>query len=147
MKRFGLRNLFGVSLIFLCGILFFGIGSASTFRRDRLEETGLETPGVVIELRENYDEDGVTYTPKVQFITMEGVSIEFYSSYASNPPSYQIGELVTVVYQPRNPEDAIIKGEGQLLHIFFMAFGGLFATIGLYQMYKRIRDQAYFRPE
>ena len=116
-------------------------------RQRTLEGQGIEAPGVVVDLQENYDSDGSTYTPVVQFQTSSGQSIEFVSSYSANPPAYDVGESVTVVYPPDNPADAIIKGDGQMLHIIFMLLGGIVAAVGFYLVFSTVRAAAIMGSE
>jgi len=135
-------------LIFiLFGLLFFIIGSGLTIRQRSLEQQGIEAQGVVVDLQENYDSDGSTYKPVVQFKTQGGKNVEFTSSYSSSPPAYDIGESVTVVYPPETPSEAIIKGDGQILHIIFMLLGGTISTIGFFLMLAGIRNRMVSEPE
>ena len=130
------------SFFLFLGLLFFAIGSGMTLRQRTLEKQGIEVPGSVVGLQENCDSDGCSYAPAVEFTTASGQNIQFVSSYYSNPPSYDVGESVMVVYPPGNPTNAIIKGDGQMLHIVFMLVGGVVATVGLYQFYIGIRNMA-----
>lgn len=147
MKPFFNKQLLGQSALFLFGMLFFAIGSGMTMRQRTLEKQGLEAPGMVVGLQENYDSDGSTYAPVVQFRTNSGQSIEFVSSYSSSPPAYNLGESVTVVYPPDNPKNAIIKGDGQFLHIIFMLLGGIVAAVGFYLIFSALRTAAIVSPE
>jgi hypothetical protein len=147
MKTLFNKQLVGPFIFFLSGMLFFAIGSGMTMRQRTLESQGIEVPGVVIDLQENYDSDGSSYTPVVQFRAKGGQSIEFVSSYSSSPPAYDVGESVTVVYPPDNPSDAIIKGDGQFLHIIFMLLGGVVAAIGFYLVFSTLRAAAIISPE
>jgi len=142
-----LKQLTGPAIFMLAGLLFFAIGSGLTMHQRTLESQGIEAPGMVVDLQENYDSDGSTYAPVVQFKTNSGQSIEFVSSYSSSPPAFDVGENVTVVYPPDSPSDAIIKGDGQILHIIFMLVGGGVAAIGLYLLFPTIRAAAIMSPE
>lgn len=124
------------------GSLFFAIGSGLTYQQRTLEKQGIEAQGVVVGLQENYDSDGSAFRPVVQFKTANGQSVEFVSSYSSSPPAYDVGEPVIVVYLPEEPLNAIIKGDGQLLHIILMAVGGIFAAVGSYLIYSILRNAA-----
>jgi len=141
------KQIIGPSLFILFGLLFFAIGSGLTYRQRSLEKQGIEAPGVVVDLQENYDSDGSTYTPIVQFKTVEGQSVQFLSTYSSSPPDYDVGEPVIVVYVPAQPEKAVIKGEGQLLHIIFMLVGGVIVTGGSYFVYTTLRNLIALSPE
>lgn len=133
--------------LLLFGLLFFAIGSGLTYQQRRLEKQGIEVQGVVIRLQENYDSDSSTYAPVVHFTTNSGQNVEFITSYYSSPPDYEVGEQVLVVYSPEQPEKAVIKGDGQLLHIIFMLVGGVVASISAYMMYSSFRDVAILSPE
>jgi hypothetical protein len=146
MQRFFSKKILGPTIFMIFGLLFFAIGSGMTMRQRTLEKRGIEAPGIVVGLHENYDSDGSTYTPIVQFRTDSGQSVEFVSSYSSSPPAYRVGETVTVVYPPENPEKAIIKGDGQFLHIIFMLLGGIVAAIGFFQVFSKFRTLAIIGP-
>jgi hypothetical protein len=124
----------------LFGLAFFAIGSGLTLRQRTLESQGIEAPGSVVSLQENCDSDGCTYSPEVQFITATGQRVEFVSTYSSSPPAYDVGENVTVVYPVDSPADAIIKGDGQFLHIIFMLIGGGIAVIGSFILASSFRN-------
>ena len=147
MQRFFSKQILGPTIFMLFGLLFFAIGSGMTIRQRALEKRGIKAPGIVVGLQENYDSDGSTYTPIVQFRTDSGQSVEFVSSYSSSPPAYKVGETVTVVYPPDNPKEAIIKGDGQFLHIIFMLLGGIVAAIGFFQVFSNFRALAIIGPE
>ena len=146
MKAISIKKLLGPLAFLLFGLLFFAIGSGLTMRQRALEKQGIEAQGVVVGLQENYDSDGSTYAPVVQFKTANGQGIEFVSSYSSNPPDYEVGEPVIVVYPPNDPGKAVIKGEGQLLHIIFMLAGGIVAAVGFYLIFSTLRDMALLNP-
>ena len=140
------KQLTGPIIFMFAGLLFFAIGSGMTMHQRTLEKQGIEAPGVVIDLQEHSDSEGSTYSPVVQFKTNNGQSVEIVSSYSSSPPEHEIGESVIVVYPPDKPENAIIKGDGQLLHIIFMLLGGLFAVIGFYLVFSIVRAAANIHP-
>jgi len=75
-----------------------------------------ETSGEVIELREVRDNDGgsSTWKPVVRFTAGNGRNITFASSFSSNPAPYDVGERVSVLYLPGEPDEARIRGFGSL---------------------------------
>jgi hypothetical protein len=147
MKAIFNKQMIGPAAFFFAGLLFFAIGSGLTYRQRALEKQGIEAPGVVVDLQENYDSDGSTYAPVVQFKTKSGQSVTFTSSYSSNPPSYDVGDAVTVVYPLEASENAIIKGDGQILHIIFMLLGGAVAAVGFYLVFSNLRNMVFISPE
>jgi hypothetical protein len=69
--------------------------------------------------------DSKTYKPIIEFTTHEGVLIEFTTSYLSNPPAFNRGEIIEVVYPGSSPEMA-------KSNTFFSLWGGqlILACIG-----------------
>jgi hypothetical protein len=139
-KRFSDALMGGPFYLILFGLVFFGIGAGLTYRQRALEGQGVQAQGKVIHLSENCDEDGCTYKPVVRFETQDGQSVSFQGTYSSSPPSYQIGETVTVNYALEEPENAVIVGEGQIFRIIFMIAGGVVITIGLLLFGSNLRD-------
>ncbi len=91
--------------------------------------------GQVVELMHSTSdssEKGV-YNPKVRFQTNEDQVILFTSSSGSNPPAYAKGEIIEVLYPPRNPEEAKINDFFPLWgDVLIMGFiGGVFTFIGI----------------
>lgn len=72
----------------------------------------VEAPGEVVRIESRYDSSsdggGYTYYPVVAFSTGEGSRMEFQDSVGSNPSLYGTGDMVTVLYDTTDPEDAII---------------------------------------
>lgn len=122
----------GPIYVILFGMIFFGIGGGLTYRQYTLEQQGIQVQGEVTgHTIGNCDDDGCSYKSVVSFKTQNGKSISFSTTYSSNPPAYDVGETVTVFYPPENPEKATIKGEGKVLRIVFMSFGGVVIFFGL----------------
>ena len=145
MKSIFNKQLFGPLAFLLFGLLFFLVGSGMTMHQRTLEKQGIEAQGTVVGLQENYDSDGSTYAPIVQFKTADGQSVEFVSTYFSSPSAYKVGESVIVVYPPNDPGRTVIKGDGQLLHVIFMLAGGIVAAVGLYLMLTTLRETAFIK--
>lgn len=130
-----IRNIFksfmrGSVYLIIFGLIFFGIGGGLAYRQITFERQGAQVQGEVVNLYENCDDDGCSYSPVVRFKTQNGQTITFESIYSSSPPAYDIGETVTVIYPIDDPEKAIIKGGGRVLQIVFMIVGGVIITMG-----------------
>jgi Protein of unknown function (DUF3592) len=94
----------------------------------------IEVPGSVIEMLRVRDNDntGYLFVPVVRFKTVEGNTVEFESSFRSNPPAYRTGQAVSVLYDPSEPRSAAIRG---LLSLWFMPMilgfiGSIFLIVG-----------------
>jgi len=114
------RSLAWIGPVFLCIGLGLLLGSAWLFQRAaEFDETAITAPGTVINLiksvesrhsRDGFDRrsSSIAYTPVVAFIDSRGRRQEMQSDVSSNPPAYKRGEQVTVLYDPDNPEFAVI---------------------------------------
>jgi len=96
------------------------------------------TTGTVIELlQERSTSSGgstsYAYYPWIRFETEDGRSIVFKSAVGSNPPSYRVGEEVSVLFDPDNPYNAKINSffSVWLGFIILSGLGVIFAGIGL----------------
>jgi hypothetical protein len=101
----------GVAVIML---LVAGIASFNNIRKINREESA---SGRVVDMTKQleYDEEdrdriiGETYYPVVEFTANDGKRRQVQLSEGSWPPAYEIGDEVTVLYEPDHPLDARIK--------------------------------------
>ena len=70
--------------------------------------------------------------PVVEFMSADGKQRTFRNSVGSNPPSYEAGERVEVLYRADSPQDARINGFASLwlVPLIFGGLGLLAAGIG-----------------
>jgi hypothetical protein len=109
-----------------------------------------ETQGRVIALDRSHSSSSSssrssssTYKPVVEFNAATGKRIEFISSVGTNPPSYRVGESVTVLYNPADPYSARIKSFFSLWFAFLIVsfLGFVFTIIGLTMIVVRGRGR------
>jgi len=125
-------TLFGAPLIlFSIGLIFFAVGGGLTYNQILFRQGAIQVQGEVIDLSENCDDDGCTYSPIVQFTTTQDEIVYYHSTYGSYPSEFEIGEVVNIQYKSDNPEKAMISGEGGLFRFIFMGVGGIIFLVGL----------------
>tara|TARA_R110002167_G_scaffold35569_10_gene113561 strand:+ start:2671 stop:3078 length:408 start_codon:yes stop_codon:yes gene_type:complete len=91
--------------LFIGGMTMLFFAYRSYNNTQKLLDTGIKTTAKVIELITVNDSDGDTYKPVFEF-TDQGHNLRvFRSSVSSNPPSYRVGDLVKIVYDPLRQED------------------------------------------
>lgn len=75
-----------------------------------LEQGGEKTTGNVVRLQESNSSEGgcCVYSPVIEF-RANGQTYSFESGNASDPPTYDVGEEVSVLYDPANPGTAQIN--------------------------------------
>lgn len=104
----------GVAVLML---LIAGVASANNILKINREESA---PGIVVDMtkRLEYDENdfdrviGETYYPVVEFTAKDGKRREVQLSEGSFPPAYEVGDDVTILYEPDHPLDARIQSFG-----------------------------------
>lgn len=106
------------------GILFALVGGTIAVAEWRFSARAARARGEVVDLIEEQrrsreaeqprmrEEDarvaGPVYRPLIRFSTADGRAVSFLSRLATNPPAYQIGQQVMVLYDPVHPEAASI---------------------------------------
>jgi len=90
------------------------------------------TRGTVVDLVEDRDSDGVTYSPVVRFTAPDGQEVTYTESFSGNPAPYDVGESVEVLYSRDQPRKGRIKGFMSLWMgpVILGGMGTLFALIG-----------------
>jgi hypothetical protein len=102
----------GVAVVML---LVAGISTVSILKKLGREES---VPGVVVDVvKQRYvdaETDNVSYYyfPVVEFKARDGKRRTVQLNEGSNPQSHEVGNEVTVLYEPENPNDARIKSFG-----------------------------------
>lgn len=129
LKSFGIV---GVIFAMIGFLMLFGGGlwahSVSNFK-----ERAILVEGEVIDLVSRSGSDSTTYAPKYRFVVNEQQVYTVVSRSSSNPPAYDIGEKVPVLYDPADPMDARIDG---FLGLWFgptllAGMGTVFALVSL----------------
>ncbi len=102
-------------IAFLVGIIFFLIGLGlsvsgvfSIFKVRRQVADSVKTAGTVFGFGKIMGKSGYIYCPQVAFTDAKGRQIKFQSEVGSQPPAYNIGQKVQIIYQPNNPQKAEI---------------------------------------
>nr|WP_328907617.1 DUF3592 domain-containing protein [Streptomyces sp. NBC_00234] len=123
------------SLFLVVGLILAGVSVSFLANAER-------APGTVVSLEWRNDDNGVSRKkrgndkpaayPVVEFTSADGTPRTFRSSTGSNPPSYEEGERVEVLYRANSPEDARIKGFASLwlLPLIFGGIGLVIAGVG-----------------
>lgn len=113
------------------------IAALTWISANRLTRDGVRTTGTVIELV-----GSGSLAPRVEFETAEGVRRIYTSSLYSSPPAYDMGEVVTLWYDPKDPNEVMLSGLSRwflpmLMGFFFLVFGGIGYGGLIYQQLKK----------
>ena len=123
-------------IVGIFAVVLFAVGIYQSAKIARLEATGLRAQGEVIRLKSESssgDHGGYSYYPIVRFRTENSARVEFKDSVGSNPPSYRVGDKVTVLYLADNPSQEAIIDRGLFWNWAIPAFlfAGAVLLLGL----------------
>ncbi|WJH37373.1 DUF3592 domain-containing protein [Paenibacillus sp. CC-CFT747] len=124
-------------LFALMGGLFFTIGVKTAFAARHRKRHWAPSTGVVVDYKDvvtrRHRGTSLNRYLKVRH-SAYGMAYEFWNRYGSNLVKQKEGDEVPILYNPENPEDAIVTGPIQGGGLFSLLFGGIgfiFMMIGL----------------
>lgn len=127
--------------LFFAGFCLWGVYAG--YMSWKLEQNGETTTGTVVQLEESNDGEGgcCVYSPIIEF-NVNGQTYSFDGDTASYPPAYEVGEEVSVIYDPADPDTAQINKwtERWLMPIILipaMAFTALLVNYFLFHAFRR----------
>jgi uncharacterized protein DUF3592 len=120
-------------LLLITGVAAISFGVHLGRQLAHREAVGVRAPGAVVSLVEKSDSDGSSYYPVVRFRDSTGSEVRFKDRFGSNPPSYHVGDTVTVLYEREKASAAMIdRGFWNWLPASLLAaLGGVFTFAGL----------------
>jgi Protein of unknown function (DUF3592) len=118
-----------IGLLLLAGASYLYVDTRSWLARS------IEAQGEVIEMVAVRDRESgnILYAPRVRFETRDGKTIEFQSSLRTSPPAYRAGQMVRVLYDPKDPNSAALAGFFSLWFVVMVLgfLGTVFTAIGI----------------
>jgi uncharacterized Tic20 family protein len=73
-----------------------------------------KTEGKVLEVVERKTSDGTTYYPVYSFVDVYGTEHKIYSKSGSYPPQYNVGDPISILYDPDNPKEIKMDSFGSI---------------------------------
>lgn len=133
-----------IGIVFsLVGLLLTAIGVFIWIRTRIFLSTAQEVKGTVVRMVYSHSsEGGGGYSPVYQFRTLEGQTIEAGDSMSSNPPMFHEGQIIDVLYDPKNPQKARIK-KWMSLYFVSVLLGGMglvFGGVGVVMLIFKLID-------
>ncbi len=125
--------LLGGTIFTFLGVLFIGIGGFIWHGNTQFQQRALVTKGRVIDMRASRSDDGTVYYPVVSYRLRDGALRQLESSVGTNPPRFQVGDEVEVLYDPQKISDVRLKADVEfvILPIALMVGGAVFAMVGV----------------
>jgi hypothetical protein len=106
-----------ITLFFSIGLTFCAISYHFYRAGEDLITNGIETKGIVIGMH-RMKPLAYPVAPSVRFFTHTGKEHVWHSSDGRNPPAYQIGQEVTLHYNPNDPDDVVLENDKLLVYVF-----------------------------
>lgn len=113
-KVAGVANRMYIGCATIAANLFFAgfclWGAYAGYTSWQLEQNGEMTTGIVVKMEESSSAEGgcCVYSPVIEFVA-GGQTFSFEGGNASYPPAYEVGENVSVLYNPADPDTAQIN--------------------------------------
>jgi len=125
------------------GLILLAIGAFLYFREASFLSKAEKVTGTVTDLQFSSSSDGGgSYCPVIDFDTKAGEPVRYYGNVCSQPPAYDIGDKVDVVYDPADIKHvqmnsfwsqylgAIIFGGLALMFLLLGLWGGILKHLG-----------------
>jgi hypothetical protein len=109
-----------------------------------------EVKGIVIQMvysrSSSSSGSGGRYAPIYQFKTLDGQSIVIQDSLSSNPPRFQVGQEIDVLYETGNPQKARIN---KWMNLYFVpvllgGMGLIFGGVGIAIVFPQVLEMLGF---
>ncbi|MEO8064893.1 MAG: DUF3592 domain-containing protein [Pseudomonadota bacterium] len=127
------------------GLLLLTFGVSLVVGALRFQARAAHATGTVVELQTSRANSGKTmYAPVVRYTPQGHGEITFVSGGSSNPPEFDPGERVDVLYVPGNPQKAQIGGFSSMWlgPVVVSGMGLMFTSIGLgFILYRRMSEK------
>ncbi|UFH52860.1 DUF3592 domain-containing protein [Spirosoma sp. KNUC1025] len=123
--------------LFIVGFFLIGVGFLSVAyyiyqSHQQLVKNGIATKGVVISMHRIKPRE-YPVAPSIRYRVLDGRELVFHSSVGQNPPAYQIGDEVTLYYDPLHAEK--VELDGDYLMVYVMAgIGAVFLLLSVWNV-------------
>ena len=109
------RKLGGAFLLLpISAVIMLGVSIWYTISSYGFYSNGIEVESTVVRLESSHSSDsGTTYSPVYRYI-VDGQEYEYESVNSSSPPSHDVGEVVTLLYDPDDPGRARVNSFWEL---------------------------------
>lgn len=130
-------------IVGIVGIIFLGAGIFLFIKQNNLNKVcTVETVATVVDMKQELstDSDSVTYMyyPIIEY-KVNSDTIRVTMDSGSSTPVYDIDEKITIMYNPNNAKEYIVKGEkgSAIMSIVMMALGAIITCYGIVVAFKK----------
>ncbi|HMP03940.1 MAG TPA: DUF3592 domain-containing protein [Gemmatales bacterium] len=153
ISSFGSGRFMAIALL-LFGVPALSVGLTLGFNMSQFLTVAKRTEGKVVALKHNnqsgtlrHRRSGSGLAPEVEY-QVNGTRHRFLSHLSTSPPRYGVGDAVTVLYAPDQPEAGQIEGflENWLIPLLASGLGGIFVLIGMAILIRSMRTRREDHP-
>ena len=130
-------------IVALIGVIFLGLGVFMYVNNKNLvKNCTVETEATVVDMKQEFaDSDSTStymYSPIIEYTANDQLQ-RVTMDKSSSTPAYDINEKITILYNPNNVKQYIVKGEksSSIFSIVFMAIGLLVTGYGVVVAFKK----------
>ena len=130
--------------IALIGILFLAVGIFMYVRNDNLTKNCTEeVEATIVDMKQEFNSDGdstaqYVYYPIVEYKVGED-TVRATMDSGSSTPAYNVGEKITILYNPNKTKQFIVKGDksSNIMGYVFLGLGVALTGYGLVVAFKK----------
>ncbi len=131
-------------LVLIVGVIFLAVGGFMFYSNYRLvKNCTVETVATVVDMKQEFNTDSdststYTYYPIIEYKVSED-NLRATIDSGSSTPAYEIGESITILYNPKKVKEFIVKGDksSSIFGIVFVSIGVLLSGYGVYVALKK----------
>ena len=131
-------------LVIIVGVIMLGAGGFLFYKNANLtKKCTEEAEATVVDMKQDFstDSDGTSsymYYPIIEYKVKED-TIRVTMDSGSSTPKYNINQKITVLYNPNNNKEFIVKGDksSNIMSIVFMALGVFVTGYGIFIAFKK----------
>lgn len=121
--------------IIAIGVILIYVAIQFQSRTKQILKKGIQTKGVIFDILGSDNPDSSAMYPLVRFVTSENVWITEKYNISTIPGLLKKGQKVTVIYNPDNPKEFIIKSPiNSFIPKFLIALSIVILAAGIYKL-------------
>jgi len=139
------QSLVAAAVLLVAGVGLITLSKHMVIKRQQFLASAQPTSGAVVSLHSSHSDGSTVYYPEVEFKPPSvEAKVRFRHPAGSSHPSWRIGQEVNVLYNPTNPNDAIID-QGTIWNMFFPFLPGIIGALLLVFSALALKSRFYTR--
>lgn len=121
------------SMLLCAALILLGSGGLVSYNTKKFYATAKPVSGKVVEIQENMTNGVLLYKPVIVFLAENGSQYKIVPGRGSNPAHHKVGQIVSLLYDPSNPQVAKLDKEttAGFFSAFLFVFGAVVLILGV----------------